>query len=486
MASAEHEGIDEDSSDGIIDYNEEWLYCIRANELDDAVSLLKERLVTNLNVLDSNNNGALHYCAANNLPGVALFLLKECKLDYCLPNSNGNTPLQWAVQTNSTEAVKQILLHDYDVHRAEYGEAAASEYFSSMVRADVPDQYKLDHETKLHYNIVEYSDKYAEENRVDLLKPNAFGKTILNDAFNAKDQDILHAILEHPAAAVLDESKSSNDKEEALPVERVSVDGVSGVIHTFRFGACAVDAGNIPEVRARELEIQHEDILNSNCAELDRSGQVIWETDLVASQWFTALAKDGKFHNKKVIQLGSGCGVSSIALHAAALSFGKVPKALLLTDVSTQTMDNLKFNVELNTVHFQGNATIHKLDWTQENTWPRGNDGNLDVFDIIVGSDLVYESNLVKPLTNVIDKLLDRHIGELLYVYKEERQGSELLPEALKKLGFDVQTQRAPDRFLDNPLTSNDDNVLELFFPEIKTEGFTMLHARRPGGVHAQ
>lgn len=52
--------------------------------------------------------------------------------------------------------------------------------------------------------------------------------------------------------------------------------------------------------------------------------------------------------------------------------------------------------------------------------------------------------------------------------------------------------QQAPKRYLVNPLTSNDDvsqhieekpmivqRVIELFFPELKTDDFTMLHARR-------
>lgn len=125
----EEPSIHQDSSDEIMDFNEEWLYCLRANELSEAVEMLKERLVTDLNAVDQNGNGALHYCCANNLGEAVVFLLKECKLDYCRVNNNGNTPLQWAVQTNSMEAAQQVLIHDYNVHRAEY---VTSDYYKEL------------------------------------------------------------------------------------------------------------------------------------------------------------------------------------------------------------------------------------------------------------------------------------------------------------------------------------------------------------------
>lgn len=468
-----------ESSDDANDYDEDWLDCLRAKELDEAVQMLKERLVVNINVVDDNGNGALHYCCANNFVKGVVFLLRECKMDYCRANKSGNTPLQWAIQTNSLDALKQLLLHDYDIHREEYekGVSNESEYYRTMAFEKLEEQEQLDHATKLHYGVAEYRPEYAEVNRVNIFTKNAFGKSVLHDAYNVKDQDILIALLEHPVAAVLDEMEEAAS---ASSDERVMVDGLSGVIHTFRFSGLSAEEGGVPQVKARELEIREDEILNAQLAEMDRSGQVIWETDLVAAQWLTALAWDGKFEGKKVLQLGSGCGVSSIAMYVAASVFKKTPANLVLTDVAQGTIDNLKYNIELNRVHLAGNAAIATLDWTKIETWPKMEDGSLDVFDIIIGSDLVYDHNLVAPLTNVIDKLLDTQMGELLYVYKAERQGSELVPEALEKLGFVVQTQAAPNRFLVNPLTSKDEDRVEVFFPDLKTDNFTLLHARRP------
>ncbi|GFE55181.1 ankyrin repeat containing protein [Babesia ovis] len=449
------------------EFNEEWLYCLRANEIGEAVELLKQRLVTDLDVVDNNGNGALHYCCANNLPEAIVFLLEECKVDYCRRNHSGNTPLQWAVQTNSLDAVKEILRHDYVVHKAEYESQEVSTYYANMEGTTLRDEYKLDEETKRHYNIMDYPDKYSDNNIVSIVETNDFGKSALNDAFNAKDQNILVAILEHPAAAVLDKPAEVDNE---MPLERVMVNGINGVIHSFRFGKMLHD------VRARELEIKHDEVLNEKNAELDHSGEVIWETDLIASQWLSALARGGKFQGKKVLQLGSGCGLSAITMYVTATECDGRPQSLMLTDVCNTTMANLRYNVELNKL--QG-VDIQPLDWTKESTWPKDQSGNLQSFDIVIGSDLVYDSHLVQPLCNVIMHLMDQTEGELLYVYREARDGSNIVPDSLRKLGLTVETRKAPKEYQHNPLKGGNKKVLDAFFPDLAADDYTILHAHR-------
>eukprot|EP00371_Babesia_bovis_P003598 XP_001612245.1 hypothetical protein [Babesia bovis T2Bo] len=413
--------MDDVTSDDNIDFNEEWLYSLRANEVIEAVDILKERLITNVNVADCNGNSALHYCAANNLAQAIIFLLKECKVDYCRPNHSGNTPLQWAVQTNSIDAVREILKHDYDVHREEYTSREGISMYGTFQATALKEEYKLDEETKRYYNIVQFPPGYAQNNRIHILIPNIFGKSILNDAFNASDQNILLAILEHPVAYAIDECIAA--KEEA-GLERVDVNGISGVVHAFIFKPIK------QIVKARELEIKHTQILNERNAEMDHSGEVIWETDLVASQWLAELAKEGKFEGRRVLQLGSGCGLSGIALYLASLEHRKLPMILIFTDVCDTTMSNLHFNIQLNEMQGKSGVSILSLDWTKPSTWPMDGNGNLQTFDIIIGSDLVYDSHLVQPLSNTINHLLERKKGELLYVYRQARDGSKLIPEA--------------------------------------------------------
>ncbi|CDR93765.1 methyltransferase, putative [Babesia bigemina] len=472
----DNEPMDADMSDEDIDYDEEWLYCLRANELDDAVKLLKQRLVTNIHVVDNNGNGPLHYCCANNLAEAVVFLLTECKMGYCRPNHSGNTPLQWAVQTNSADAVKQLLLHDYRVHRADYEKLERSDFFENVESVVLSDAHRLDDDTKRHYNITEYPSNYAANNWVGIVTPNSFGKSILNDAFSAKDQTILHAILEHPASAVLD--KPTETSQTDLPIERVSVGGVNGVVHAFQFGGRIAD-NRPPVVRARELEIKQDEILNAQSAEMDHTGEVIWETDLVAAQWLTALARDGKFEGKRVLQLGSGCGLSAIAMYVSAAFYQKAPHTLVFTDVCSDTVRNLKFNVELNKLGADDRVRIHYLDWTKPDTWPRDEQGSLQTFDIVIGSDLVYDANLVEPLTNVIQATLSKAHGEVFYAFKQARDGARLIPEALTKLGFNVTTQPSPREFQSNPLESSNDKVLEAFFPDLQDDDYTLLYATR-------
>ncbi|GAB70007.1 hypothetical protein PCYB_007560 [Plasmodium cynomolgi strain B] len=46
---------------------------------------------------------------------------------------------------------------------------------------------------------------YKEANKIDLLRKNEFYKSILSEAFNAQEENILHLVLSHPMSSVLDE-----------------------------------------------------------------------------------------------------------------------------------------------------------------------------------------------------------------------------------------------------------------------------------------
>jgi hypothetical protein len=56
----------------------------------------------------------------------------------------------------------------------------------------------------------------------------------------------------------------------------------------------------------------------------------------------------------------------------------------------------------------------------------------------------------------------------------QRRQGVALLAETLAAAGFLVSSSAAPDHFLANPLTSQDQAALELHFNELEENTFTL------------
>ncbi|KAK2195250.1 bifunctional Ankyrin repeat/Ankyrin repeat-containing domain superfamily/Lysine methyltransferase/S-adenosyl-L-methionine-dependent methyltransferase superfamily [Babesia duncani] len=443
------------------EYNDEWLYLLRVNDIGAAIKLLKNRLVTDLEAKDENGNTALHYCCANNLEIATFFLLQQCKFNYAIYNKSGNSPLHWAIQTNSASTAKLLLIHDYKVHEQEYKMLGACEYYDQAEYPKLPQEFILDNDVLEFYKIDDYSANYSKNNKIDLLRNNVFGKSALNDAFNCKDVNILQFILEHPCASILDKDESASKAASTTN---------TNVIHKFVFG----NSGN-PIVKMRELAIEEgNDILNATDAEFDLSGRVIWETALVASQWFSILATEGKFKDANVLELGCGCGLTGITLYIYSVYSNCQPMNLVLSDVNSETLDNLKYNLELNGLKGDKVTTL-RLDWNNPDTWPQNIDG-YEKYQMIIGSDLVYDSCMVQPLCNVIDNLLDTN-GEFFYCFKMNRAGAQELPEELKKANFTIEIEPIPIEFLENPLVEKE--LSKVYFPDLNSDDFMLLHAKR-------
>lgn len=438
------------------EYDEEFLYSLRVNDLEEAVKLLNAKVISGPNYANEDGNTALHYASANNLVDAIRFLLEECKVNYVVYNKSGNSPLQWAIQTKAKDAVQEILKHDYRVHREEYEQKGLK--LDCKDETPLQDEWKLDSVAKEFYGIVEYTDSYKEINRIDLLKKNIFGNSPLSDAFNSNDLDILQVILEHPVAGVLEEAQGVSMEEEDN-TKTADPQKHDIIIHNFKFGDS--------NVKIREMAIRGNEILDAKNAEFDLSGEIVWESSIVASQWLSMLIKTGSLSGKNVLELGAGCGLLGIAVHACGLNSGS-PLDVLLTDYSTKTMDNLKFNVDLN----GSNVKIAQLEWNDDKTWPKV------PYPCIIGSDLVYESDLVKPLCNVVSKLLSKPDGEFFYVFKSTRNGADLLPKELEDHGFLVEMQPAPKEFMVNPLVDKDQDYATTFFPDLECDDFILLHAK--------
>ncbi|BAM40591.1 ankyrin repeat containing protein [Theileria orientalis strain Shintoku] len=431
MDAANHSDSDaNDASESQYSWDEEFLYSFRTNELPETARLLNQLLVSDLNYRNDQGNTALHFTCANNLDLATYYLLKGLKVNYWVLNLSGNSPLQWAVQNKCVGAMKVLLSHDYDVNSSRYENKDLEKRFQEQLS-----QLSLNPRTIKHYHLEEYGPSYEADNAIDILHKNKFGKSILSEAFDCNDLDVLQLILEHPVSAAMATAGAYTGTTSAVTSEAAT------------------------SIRIRELAIENDRILNALESELDLSGQIIWEASIIAAYWLYNTNNSNLFRSKSVLELGAGCGLLGIALWVACEHHGQLPGKLTLTDLSERTLGNIRHNLALNGLS-AGPKSREDADvdnYGNQYSSPRGE----EKYDVIIASDLVYDRDLVKPLVNVIDQLLE---GLFLYTYKVSRDGADLFVEELKKAGFVVDVQHVSGQFQGNPFPGKSKWLKVAFF----------------------
>ena len=125
-------------------------------------------------------------------------------------------------------------------------------------------------------------------------------------------------------------------------------------------------------------------------------------------------------HSKRVLEVGSGTGVSGLAAAYLGASLS------VLTDLA-YTLENLQANIALNYCAADTNSNsidnkpiVHALDWTDVTTYvspadfnqldtlsrPDNVDGGADnSWDVILGADVVWLEELVEPLVTALRSL---------------------------------------------------------------------------------
>eukprot|EP00921_Rhytidocystis_pertsovi_P014897 GHVQ01023907.1.p1 GENE.GHVQ01023907.1~~GHVQ01023907.1.p1 ORF type:complete len:648 (-),score=72.99 GHVQ01023907.1:1020-2963(-) len=276
-------------------------------------------------------------------------------------------------------------------------------------------------------------------------------------------------------------------------------------------------------------------VLNGDMRQ-DITGVHLWSAGIVACHWFSRLATQGAFVGKSVLELGAGCGTPgittvvysskrghtkredvsesllSVPLNASPSAL-KTPTSLTLTDLPDHTIKNLCQNILINQAFYSnvahGNTEIpsdvhtaqsrsdairrcremHKsggtsgvgeicdtpvfvlpLDWCDKETWPKG-----ACYDVLLGSDLVYDALMVKPLVSVIETLLAKPHGRLYYVYRMHRDGAKNLTAELSAVGLKCEEHSASDAYRANPFVDASQEKCDKFFNELSSDDFVLL-----------
>eukprot|EP00977_Amphora_coffeiformis_P009842 scaffold2257_cov169-Amphora_coffeaeformis.AAC.20 len=287
-----------------------------------------------------------------------------------------------------------------------------------------------------------------KNDRVDVLERNAFGRSALTEGFTSENTDVVQSLLEH---------KTATEERLMQTTNAEMTDADEGVTHEFDFSGTPV--------RIRELPIAKDDqtsILGQTNPSDDTTGLGIWAASLVTAQWMVALKH--RFAGQCVVlELGAGCGVPAMALAAA------VPTAsIYATDFNPRTVDNLRHNISLN-CDSQERVQALEMNWQDPSTWPT------EPVSIVIGSDLIYQSDMVPLLLQTIQGLLTSPSGTFLYVAPATgRQGQEHFFTGMAEANFEFKEHAMDPAWIGNPLASRDDDLCFLHFHELQSTEFKL------------
>jgi predicted nicotinamide N-methyase len=123
-------------------------------------------------------------------------------------------------------------------------------------------------------------------------------------------------------------------------------------------------------------------------------GLHLWESSVVFARYI--LSNPSIFENKKIIELGTGCGL----LGLVALLHTKLDN-IIFSDYQQSVLDNLSNNIKINTnSNMDGKYSILNLDWRDYDKF------KLESFDFVIGSELIYSGGHIEELAKLIRNLL--------------------------------------------------------------------------------
>lgn len=304
--------------------------------------------------------------------------------------------------------------------------------------------------TPLHFAAINAQAKtvqyLASQTRVeiDVLEQNNFGRSSLTEGFSSQNEHVLKALLEHESAA----------EEKLLSTKSSSS---TSVVHEL--------FEDLMPLKIRELAMTNADnpFADSERPDQDTTGLSIWSASLVLARWLKTISWD----EKRVLELGSGCGVPGLAVAASTPS----PSRVYVTDLNPATVENLEHNIRLNLLQ---NTEAMRMDWGDKTTWP---DGQLDC---VVGADLIYQKSLVPLLSSAVKGLL-KPKGVFYYVAPDHgRDGLDDFINTMKKICPDWEQEVAPAEYRLNPLRNKDDEECFLHFQELSSLTFVLYTFRMP------
>jgi len=185
-------------------------------------------------------------------------------------------------------------------------------------------------------------------------------------------------------------------------------------------------------------------------------GLHLWEASVVLSRY--SLKHDSIFQNKKIIELGCGCGLLGISI------LKEIPvKQYTFSDYNKSVLNNLKDNLKLNGISLNDKKIeIKQDDWKDyEKMTP-------NEYDIIIGTELIYKGGAILELAKVINKILKPE-GKCFISMPKERSMTKTFLEYIEKEGLKWKSlyfnelDEEEKKYLFLPVLENDSKNKNLF-----------------------
>ena len=235
----------------------------------------------------------------------------------------------------------------------------------------------------------------------------------------------------------------------------------------------------------------------------DTTGYGIWSASIIMGQWMTDVFYNNRHTSsseetapiRTILELGAGCGIPGITVAKSFVTrtglvpnrITSMPPTVYVTDLNPLTLRNLQHNVTTN--HVEALTRVVSLDWNEliqsrDDTavWP-WTSTNADVapaegephgtsdttnngIDVLIGSDLVYQKEVVPILLETIHKLRPK-----TFYYGAagtNRDGHDLFIQSLQTTMTLVSSFPAPTNYrTTNPLHNQDDDECFIHFQDL-------------------
>lgn len=122
-------------------------------------------------------------------------------------------------------------------------------------------------------------------------------------------------------------------------------------------------------------------------------GLLLWESALVLADALSGLAP---LAGKRVLELGAGVGLAGLAARVLGAE-------VVQSDHAAEALELCRRNAALNGIEGVRQVLADWTDWTMQ-----------DRFDLIIGSDILYDGSAHAPIINVLDAALAAGGGVLL------------------------------------------------------------------------
>ncbi len=172
--------------------------------------------------------------------------------------------------------------------------------------------------------------------------------------------------------------------------------------------------------KALSIKIKEQTLFKADGGE----GLHLWEASVVLSRY--SLKHSSLLLNKKIIELGCGCGLLGISI------LKEIPvKNYTFSDYNTSVLNNLKDNLKLNGISENDKKIeIKELDWKNYEQMASNE------YDIIMGTELIYKGGAILELAKVINKIL-KPGGKCYISMPKERSMTKTFLEYIENEGLE-------------------------------------------------